>query len=150
MPQTATGVWQFKTTASLAGSTSGTLIGLNDLRTLGVPYDGQNSAVAVVDTGVDANSAPFRGRVAPGKNIWTGGLGNRDLAAAGGGTTTTRWHRRRGRHRRHGRHRHSHRSGSVQHRSTATARPWPESWPSSCPRRPSSRSRSSIPSPQVR
>ena len=29
-----TGVWQFKTTASLAGSTSGTLIGLNDLRTL--------------------------------------------------------------------------------------------------------------------
>ena len=54
--------------------------------------------MAVVDTGVDANSAPFRGRVAPGKNLWTGGLGNQDLAppaaapptgpaaAAGGGT----------------------------------------------------------------
>ena len=50
------GIWQFKTTADLADSTSGTLIGLNDLRTLGVPYDGQNSAVAVVDTGVDANA----------------------------------------------------------------------------------------------
>ena len=82
------GIWQFKTTASLAGSTSGTLIGLNDLRTLGVPYDGQNSAVAVVDTGVDAISAPFRGRVSPGKNLWTGGLGNKDFAASGGGTTT--------------------------------------------------------------
>ena len=70
------------------GSTTGTLIGLNDLRTLGVPYEGQNSAVAVVDTGVDANSPPFRGRVAPGKNIWTGGLGNKDLAVRGrtGGT----------------------------------------------------------------
>ena len=82
------GIWQFKTMASLAGSTSGSLIGLNDLRTLGVPYDGQNSAVAVVDTGVDANSAPFRGRVAPGKNLCTGGLGNNDFAASGGGTTT--------------------------------------------------------------
>ena len=49
-----------------------------------MPYEGQNSAVAVVDTGVDANSPPFRGRVAPGKNIFTGGLGNKDLAAAGG------------------------------------------------------------------
>ena len=38
------GIWQFKTTADLAGSTSGSLIGLNDLRTLGVPYDGQNGA----------------------------------------------------------------------------------------------------------
>ena len=36
------GIWQFKTTADLASSTSGTLVGLNDLRTLGVPYDGQN------------------------------------------------------------------------------------------------------------
>ena len=51
------GIWQFKTTADLADSTSGTLVGLNDLRTLGVPYDGQNSAVAVVDTGVDASRA---------------------------------------------------------------------------------------------
>ena len=38
------GIWQFKTTASLADSTTGTLIGLNDLRTLGVPYDGEGSA----------------------------------------------------------------------------------------------------------
>ena len=60
------GIWQFKTVASLAGSTSGSLIGLNDLRSLGVPYDGQGSAVAVIDTGVDAFSAPFRGRVATG------------------------------------------------------------------------------------
>ena len=83
------GIWQFKSTASLAGSTTGTLIGLNDLRTLGVPYDGINSAVAVVDTGVDAISPPFRGRVSPGTNIWTGGLGNKDLLPLGGGGTTT-------------------------------------------------------------
>src|SRR5271157_1519997 len=84
------GIWQFKTTASLADSTTGTLIGLNDLRTLGVPYDGQGSAVAVVDTGVDGQSPPFRGRVTTGTNIWTGGPGNQDLAAnAGGGTTGT-------------------------------------------------------------
>ena len=84
------GIWQFKTTASLADSTTGTLIGLNDLRTLGVPYDGQGSAVAVVDTGVDGQSPPFRGRVTTGTNIWTGGPGNQDLAAnAGGGTTET-------------------------------------------------------------
>src|SRR5271166_818164 len=79
------GIWQFKTTASLADSTTGTLIGLNDLRTLGVPYDGEGSAVAVVDTGVDGQSPPFRGRVATGTNIWTGGPGNQDLAASGGG-----------------------------------------------------------------
>src|SRR5271157_1617902 len=79
------GIWQFKTTASLADSTTGTLIGLNDLRTLGVPYDGQGSAVAVVDTGVDGQSPPFRGRVTTGKNIWTGGPGNQDLAANAGG-----------------------------------------------------------------
>ena len=79
------GIWQFKSTASLAGSTTGTLIGLNDLRTLGVPYDGINSAVAVVDTGVDAISPPFRGRVSPGTNVWTGGLGNKDLLPLGGG-----------------------------------------------------------------
>ena len=81
------GIWQFKTTASLASSTSGTLVGLNDLRTLGVPYDGQNSAVDVVDTGVDASSPPFRGRVAPGTDIFTGGLGNQDLSASASATT---------------------------------------------------------------
>ncbi len=83
------GIWQFKTTASLAGSTSGTLVGLNDLRTLGVPYDGQNSAVAIVDTGVDASSPPFRGRVAPGENLFTGGLGNVDTAASSGPAAAT-------------------------------------------------------------
>ena len=65
---------------SLAGSTSGSIIGLNDLRTLGVPYDGQNTAVAVIDTGVDANSAAFRGRVADGTNVVTNGCGNQDTA----------------------------------------------------------------------
>ncbi len=55
------GIWQFKTTADLASSTSGTLVGLNDLRTLGVPYDGQGSAVAVVDTGVDAQRSSVPG-----------------------------------------------------------------------------------------
>ncbi len=105
-------IWQFKTTADLADSTSGTLVGLNDLRTLGVPYDGQNSAVDVVDTGVDATVPSFRGRVAPGTNIFTGGLGNQDLASSSittGGTTggggarrrrRRRWGRRRRRHRR--------------------------------------------------
>ena len=136
------GVWQFKTTASLAGSTSGTLIGLNDLRTLGVPYDGQNSAVAVVDTGVDANSAPFRGRVAPGKNIYTGGLGNQDFAASGGGTTDGQRRRRR-RVARAGPAAPAPPARSCPTRSTATARRSPASSPSSCPRRPSSRSRSS-------
>ena len=76
----------------------------------------EGSAVAVVDTGVDASSPPFRGRVAPGTNIFTGGLGNDDTgssttrrpalpaaaAAAAGGDQ---------------------RSG--QFRSTATARRWP-------------------------
>ncbi len=83
------GVWQFKTTASLAGSSSGSIIGLNDLRTLGVPYDGSNSAVAVVDSGVDTNNPSFRGRVAPGiSTTIAGGLGNDDLSAGVSGTTT--------------------------------------------------------------
>src|SRR5206468_801798 len=43
---------------------------------------------AVVDTGVDSFSAPFRGRVAPGKNIWTGGTGNKDLTPSTGPATT--------------------------------------------------------------
>ena len=75
------GIWQFKTTADLADSTSGSLIGLSDLRALGVPYSGQNQAVAVVDTGVDGKATSFRGRVATGTNIITGGPGNQDLAA---------------------------------------------------------------------
>jgi hypothetical protein len=75
------GIWQFKTTASLAGSSTGDLIGLNDLRTFGVPYDGQDSAVAVIDTGVDAVTPEFRGRVSTGINITTGGPGNDDTAS---------------------------------------------------------------------
>lgn len=81
------GIWQFKTVTSLANSTSGSLIGLNDLRTLGVPYEGQDSAVAIVDTGVDAKVPSFRGRVAPGKNILNHGFGNDDLAPFTGTTT---------------------------------------------------------------
>ncbi|WP_165065201.1 hypothetical protein [Paludisphaera rhizosphaerae] len=81
------GIWQFKTTSSLAGSTSGTIVGLNDLRTLGVPYDGQGSAVAVIDTGVDSLSSPFRGRVANGTNVYNNGTGTQDLAS--GPLTTT-------------------------------------------------------------
>ena len=40
--------------------------------------------MAIVDTGVDANSTPFRGRVAPGTNIVTGGFGNVDTASTTG------------------------------------------------------------------
>ncbi len=83
------GIWQFKTQASLAGSTSGSLVGLNDLRTLGVPYEGQNSAVTILDTGVDATSPGFRGRVAPGKNVLTNGTGNDDYAAGLATTAAT-------------------------------------------------------------
>ena len=83
------GIWQFKTTTDLADSTSGSLIGLSDLRALGVPYDGLGSAVAVVDTGVDGRAPSFRGRVAPGTNVTTGGLGNQDLAPATGTASTT-------------------------------------------------------------
>ena len=63
------GIWQFASTLSLAGSTTGNIIGLNDLRTFGVPYQGQNSAIAVLDTGVDADNTAFRGRVTRGTNI---------------------------------------------------------------------------------
>ncbi len=73
------GIYQFKTTTSLANSDTGSLIGLGDLRSLGVPYEGQDSAVAVIDTGVDANTTGFRGRVAEGRNIAFGGPGNDDL-----------------------------------------------------------------------
>ena len=38
--------------------------------------------MAVIDTGVDANSPPFRGRVAPGKNVFTNGFGNDDTSSA--------------------------------------------------------------------
>ena len=63
------GIWQFKTVTSLADSTSGQLIGLGDIRSLGVPYEGQDSAVAILDTGVDAQTPNFRGRVSPGTNV---------------------------------------------------------------------------------
>jgi hypothetical protein len=82
------GIWQFKTVQDLADSQSGQLIGLNDLRTLGVPYDGLGSAVAIVDTGVDGLSTPFRGRVALGTDVVTNGFGNQDFAPAGTSTTT--------------------------------------------------------------
>ncbi len=82
------GIWQFKTVTDLAGATSGSLIGLNDLRTLGVPYDGQDSAVAIVDTGVDSLTPNFRGRVATGLSVVTNGPGNDDTAAAVNGHGT--------------------------------------------------------------
>ena len=78
------GIWQFKSTLSLAYSTSGELVGLGDLRTLGVPFEGQETAVAVVDTGIDAATPQLRGRVAPGTNVFTGGSGNDDLGAGNG------------------------------------------------------------------
>lgn len=78
------GIWQFKSTMSLASSTTGSLIGLNDLRSLGVPYDGQDTAVAVIDTGIDANTPQFRGRVSSGTNVFTNGNGNDDLAPGNG------------------------------------------------------------------
>jgi subtilisin family serine protease len=78
------GIWQFKSTMALATSTSGSLIGLNDLRTLGAPFDGQDTAVAVIDTGIDANTPQFRGRVAPGINVLTNGTGNDDYAPNNG------------------------------------------------------------------
>jgi hypothetical protein len=82
------GIWQFKSTLSLAGSTTGSLVGLNDLRSLGVPYQGQDSAVAVLDTGIDALNPYFRGRVANGKNIFTNGPANDDPTAAQNGHGT--------------------------------------------------------------
>ena len=82
------GIWQFKTVTDVADATSGSLIGLNDLRTFGVPYDGQDSAVAVLDTGVDSFTPNFRGRVATGFNVLTNGAGNDDQAAANNGHGT--------------------------------------------------------------
>ena len=75
-------IWQFKTITSLADSTSGQLIGLGDIRSLGVPYEGQDSAVAIIDTGVDANTPNFRGRVSAGANITL--AGNITHGATGG------------------------------------------------------------------
>ena len=83
------GIWQFKTVADLAGSTSGSITGLNDLRTLGVPYEGQNQAVAVVDTGVDASNPSFRGRVSTGTNVIFNGAGNDDTAPGSVFSSTT-------------------------------------------------------------
>ncbi len=84
------GIWQFKTVTSIAGSTTGSQIGLNDLRSFGVPYEGQDLAVAIVDTGVDSNNPFLRGRVAPGKNLVTNGRGDDDTAGVpqGHGTAT--------------------------------------------------------------
>jgi hypothetical protein len=76
------GIWQFKTVTSLAGATSGSLVGLNDLRSLGIPYEGQDLAVAVIDTGIDARTPNFRGRVAEGHSVFPVLPGNDDTAAA--------------------------------------------------------------------
>jgi len=78
------GIWQFKTTMSLAGSTAGSAVGLNDIRTLGRTFDGSDTAVAVIDTGVDAQTPQLRGRVAEGINLFTGGPGDDDLAPGNG------------------------------------------------------------------
>ena len=78
------GIWQFKSIMSLAGSTSGSEVGLNDLRSLGVPFDGEGTAVAVVDTGIDASTPPLRGHVSTGTNISTGGAGDDDLGPGNG------------------------------------------------------------------
>lgn len=78
------GIWQFKSTLALATSSSGSLIGLNDLRTLGTPFDGQDTAVSVIDTGVDAATPNLRGRVAEGFNVFTNGPGNDDFAPGNG------------------------------------------------------------------
>ncbi|CAN5724029.1 hypothetical protein BH23PLA1_BH23PLA1_04440 [soil metagenome] len=75
------GIWQFKSVLSLAGSTTGQLVGLNDLRSLGVPFQGEDTAVAVLDTGVDSQTVPLRGRVAEGRNVLTRGRGDDDLSA---------------------------------------------------------------------
>jgi hypothetical protein len=83
------GIWEFKTVTDLASSTSGSITGLNDLRSLGVPYDGQNSAVAVLDTGVDATNPAFKGQVSTGQNVVFNGPGNQDLAGLATGTTAT-------------------------------------------------------------
>jgi hypothetical protein len=82
------GIWQFKSVLSLAGSSSGRLTGLNDLRSLGIPYEGQDSAVAILDTGIDALTPNFRGRVSTGRNVVTGGPGNDDPTAAQNGHGT--------------------------------------------------------------
>src|SRR5262249_37403852 len=74
------GIWQFKTVTSLAGSSSGQFIGLDDLRALGVPYDGLGAAVAIIDTGVSALNPNFRGRVSQGINVITNIVGNDDTA----------------------------------------------------------------------
>ncbi|MBV8265976.1 MAG: hypothetical protein JO252_06495, partial [Planctomycetaceae bacterium] len=83
------GIWQFKTTASLASSSTGSYVGLNDLRSLGVPYEGQDTAVAIVDTGVDAFVPSFRGRVSLGYNVITNGLGSTDTSPGTATTTST-------------------------------------------------------------
>lgn len=78
------GIWQFKSTLSLAYSSSGELVGLGDLRTMGVPFQGEGTAVAVVDTGIDSRTPGLRGRVGRGTNIFTRGAGNDDLGAGNG------------------------------------------------------------------
>ncbi len=72
------GIWQFKSILSLAYSIGREITGLSDLRSLGVPYEGQDSAIAIMDTGIDALTPNFRGRVSEGYSVLTGGPGNDD------------------------------------------------------------------------
>src|SRR5690606_17139057 len=76
------GVWQFKSTLALANSTAGSIVGLGDIRSLGVPYEGQDTAIAVLDSGIDALTPNFRGRVAEGFSVLNGGPGNDDPTPA--------------------------------------------------------------------
>jgi hypothetical protein len=82
-------IWEFRSALSLADSQAGQYTGLSDLRTLNVPYEGQNSAIDIIDTGVDATTPNFRGRVAPGVNILTNGPGNNDTAPTSTTSSTT-------------------------------------------------------------
>ncbi len=76
------GVWAFYAN-TLAHSSSGTAIGLTDLRELRAPYSGEGLAAAVVDTGVDGAHLGFRGTVTAGFNPAFPGPGNFDTNGHG-------------------------------------------------------------------
>jgi hypothetical protein len=69
---------------TLERSEVGQLIGLADLRDLGVPYRGQGLAFAVIDTGVDSSHGGFGGHATEGVNIVIpGSAGTFDLVGHG-------------------------------------------------------------------